>query len=960
MYAIRWLICYLSVFAFLTFLVPPLLTAAVIHVPGDQSTIQAGIDAAQDGDTVLVAVGIWVENIDFLGKQITVSSEEGPALTIIDGGSSGSVVTFAGGETRSALLQGFTITDGTGTDISGYLYGGGIICRLGSSPTISGNIVSYNYAEIGSGISCIDSSPRIFNNTISENTASAGGGISTYGHNCIPQIDQNTISENTANFAGGGIVCSFYSTPTLAGNTIRGNISAFEGGGINCQFNSSPLIIGNLITQNSSGDYYEYGGAGIVVWDQAFATITNNTITNNISGYEAGGVWIMDSGYALISGNNISHNRADYKGGGICFSVPQTAHPDIPWMLSDNARSKHFRIVAQEYSSKTGSPRRGADGRKRGVETKTVINNLVNGNIAGASGGIHKSDSGLVQIINNTIIHNTATSGAGGIGGESQTRVRNNIIRNNSSDQISAGIIATYCNVEGGWPGEGNIDADPLFVTGALGDNYLSQIAAGQIADSPCVDAGRPDSEMLFGTTRTDGIQDGDVIDMGFHYPLTDGIYIWSQPDSFEFNTAYPDGEPTPQNLVIWSCGSGLLEWSVSSEAEWLTLKPHSGSSTNEVDLVTVGIDMGAITPGEHQTTIKVLGIGALNSPQEIPVSIVVTHAGNRRLVVGPGPGYDNLPVVRVFRPLPGATLVSEFTAYGVPHFGVNVSTGDVDGDFISEILTGAGPGAVFGPHARGFDDNGTPLPGLSFMAYGTNKYGVNIAAGDLDADGFDEIITGAGPGDVFGPHVRGWNYDGTPGVTPVPGVSYFAYSTPKWGVNVAAGDIDGDSFDEIVTGAGPGAVFGPHVRGWNVDGGAAQAIGAVSFLAYGTNKYGVNVSCGDVDGDGIDELVTGPGPGGMSGAHVRGWNYDGDQVSSLPGFSFFAWNEYQFGTNVFAGADLNGDSRAELVVGCGPDPDAGTPVKVYLYDGAQVTEWFPFEAFPGLTHGSNVAAGRF
>jgi hypothetical protein len=125
----------------------------------------------------------------------------------------------------------------------------------------------------------------------------------------------------------------------------------------------------------------------------------------------------------------------------------------------------------------------------------------------------------------------------------------------------------------------------------------------------------------------------------------------------------------------------------------------------------------------------------------------------------------------------------------------------------------------------------GNPLPGLSFLAYGTHKYGVNVTAGNLDADAREEIITGAGPGAVFGPHVRGWNYSGS-AVSPMPGVSFLAYGTHKWGVNVAAGDIDGDGYDEIVTGAGPGAVFGPHVRGWNVDGGAATAIPAVSFMA--------------------------------------------------------------------------------------------------------------------------------
>ncbi len=239
---------------------------------------------------------------------------------------------------------------------------------------------------------------------------------------------------------------------------------------------------------------------------------------------------------------------------------------------------------------------------------------------------------------------------------------------------------------------------------------------------------------------------------------------------------------------------------------------------------------------------------------------------------------------------------------------------------------------------------------------------GSNVAAGDLDNDGYDEIVTGAGPGAVFGPHVRGWDYDGTPGVAPVPGVSYFAYGTLKWGVNVACGDIDGDGYDEIVTGAGPGAVFGPHVRGWNVDGGAAAAIPAVSFMAYGTNRFGVRVTCGDVDGDGIDEIVTGPGPGTIFGTHIRGWNYDGGVLAEIPGINFFAWAHSlaSYGANVWAGTDLDGDGRDELVVGCGPDPDVGTPVKAYRYDGKQVSQWFSLEAFEGMTHGTTVAAGRF
>ncbi len=343
-------------------------------------------------------------------------------------------------------------------------------------------------------------------------------------------------------------------------------------------------------------------------------------------------------------------------------------------------------------------------------------------------------------------------------------------------------------------------------------------------------------------------------------------------------------------------------------------------------------------------------------------VSVLINTSILVRLVIGPGPADTNSPLVRVFPAVQDASHLYEFSAYGASQYGVNVSCGDVTGDGYDQILTGAGPGAIYGPHVRGFAADGTPMSGLNFLAYGTNKYGVNVAAGDIDADGYDEIITGAGPGAVFGPHVRGWNYDAGDSVSTIGGVSYFAYGTPKWGVNVTCGDIDGDGYEEIVTGAGPGAVYGPHVRGWNVDGGTASAMPGVSFLAYGTNKFGVNVSCGDIDGDGMDEIITGAGPGAVFGAHVRGWNYDGATLTALAGINFFAWppEEVRYGAKVFAGADLDNDGRTDLVVGQGPDPSAATPVQVYRFDGVQLIQWFDLEAFSGLTHGTTVAAGRF
>ncbi len=731
---------------------PVVAAGAVIHVPSEQPTIQAGINAAVDGDTVLVADGTYTgegnRDLDFGGKAIALLSENGPLVCVIDSQGNGPDhhrgLWFHSGEGRDSVVEGFDITGGHTVN------GGAILCD-GASPTIRGNVIEENRAiEAGGGFCCLNGA--------------------------APLIEANRFLDNfswTYHIHNGGGVACIASSPEVTGNYFEKN-SALNGGGL-YSVDASPAIRDNIFFDNYG---YYYGGA-ICCEGSGAPQIKSNKIIINYCSWYGGGIYCVGPA-AQIYNNLIDWNFCDYNGGGIFCSDPVEIA---------------FCTVQRNYAENYG-------------------------------GGVYGSGT-IVQTI---------------FGG-------------NMWDNLHGDFDVTWtCN--SGYPGQGNFSANPLWVTGPQGDYYLSQIAAGQAEDSPCVDAGNPASLLIEGTTRTDEVRDLGRPDIGYHYPL---------------------------------------------------------------------------------------------------------EAGSR-LVIGPGPGYDNLPLVSVFPLWQDAIHDFEFSAYGPSRFGVIVTAGDVTGDGFDEILTGAGPGEIYGPHVRGFEKEGTPLPGLSFLAYGTNKYGVNVATGDLDADGNDEIITGAGPGAVFGPHVRGWDYDGSGGVIPIPGVSYFAYGTPKWGVNVSCGDIDGDGFDEIVTGAGPGAVYGPHVRGWNVDGGPALAIPGVSFLAYGTDKYGVNVTAGDVDGDGIDEIVTGAGPGPIFGPHVRGWNYDGASISSLPGFSFFAWQTepLQFGVNIFAGADLDSDGRDELIAGRGPAAQADTEVKVFTYDGSTVSEWFSLEAFPGLSHGVNVAAGSF
>ncbi len=332
------------------------------------------------------------------------------------------------------------------------------------------------------------------------------------------------------------------------------------------------------------------------------------------------------------------------------------------------------------------------------------------------------------------------------------------------------------------------------------------------------------------------------------------------------------------------------------------------------------------------------------------------------QVVTGPGPGPGSRPLIRLWD-TSGVQLGGvEWTPYGGGDWGADVAAGDIDGDGRHEVLTGPGPGPIYGPQVRGFEADGTQVPGVNFFAYGTNRYGVRVTAGDVDGDGVDEIVTGAGPGEVFGPHVRAFDVSGSL-VQSLPGINFFAYGTLKYGVNVACGDLDGDGVDEIVTGAGPGAVFGPHVRAFSYNGAGVSAVPGVSYFAYGTLKYGVNVACGDLDGDGIDEIVTGAGPGVVFGPHVRGWNVDGHAAAAIPGVSFFAFSTDTYGVNVACG-DVDGDRRDEIITGTGPGPTFAAQVRGWKLDHGSVQEipgmnFFAYDPFV-YTYGARVAAGHF
>ena len=282
-------------------------------------TIQKAIDAAGDGETITVYSGIYEENIEFNNKNIIVRSTDPSdptivAATVIDGGGSGSVVQFVGGD--ESILEGFTIRNGNSGG-----YGGGIFI-LSSDPTITGNAISDNTAHLkGAGIFMTFSDPTINGNTITSNTVTTEDGGGIFMSNSSPTITDNSITYNQACGGGGGIYVDNDSSPTITGNTINDN-KAVKGGGIHINNDSSPTITGNTITNNKT---FGGWGGGIHVYNSS-PTITGNTITNNQTGY-GGGIHVYNSS-PTITGNTITYNTANKGGGGILVWQNSNLLPD--------------------------------------------------------------------------------------------------------------------------------------------------------------------------------------------------------------------------------------------------------------------------------------------------------------------------------------------------------------------------------------------------------------------------------------------------------------------------------------------------------------------------------------------------------------------------------------------------------------------------------------------------------
>jgi len=418
----------------------------------------------------------------------------------------------------------------------------------------------------------------------------------------------------------------------VAGLTITNGFIQF-GGAISCT-GSSPVITNCIINNNES----ESGG-GIDCFNNSSPTITNCTISNNRSTL-GGGIFCSQSGQNIpsITGCTIAGNSASF-GGGIdgCWG------PITNCIITGNSAGSGGGLnncggpitnctINNNSAVDHGGGLMGCDG--------PITNCTISGNSAGGSGGGLFSCSG--HITNCIISNNNAQSDGGGFffcdivtnctiigniaglrdcsyyGGGTADRVTNCIIRDNWPDQIG-GSSVTYSNVQGGYTGEGNIDADPCF---AFSSNYHI------MPDSPCVDAGTNDpcgglpAADIEGTTRPlDGNADANAVaDMGAYELVPDSPFIAVSAVNLYFTQDWPNLDPQTKTLIIKNCGGQPFHWQIIEDCNWLRVSPESG--TGQISDVNVTIDPNGLTPGRYTCGFEIQDINALNNPVTINVAI--------------------------------------------------------------------------------------------------------------------------------------------------------------------------------------------------------------------------------------------------------------------------------------------------------------------------------------------------
>ncbi len=343
-------------------------------------------------------------------------------------------------------------------------------------------------------------------------------------------------------------------------------------------------------------------------------------------GRTGGGICCARYAAPLITECMIDNNTAEACGGGIACELASPVITDC--VIIDNNATAVYPYFISGYGDAPGAvdvkqaqfrmPRAFGAGLFFGIESAPQVSNcLIAGNVSSDyAGGLYSSYGSTGILTNCTFTENSAElSGGGVMSYNSPLTLTNCILWNDAPEEIivqSGDIEVCYCNVEGGFPGTGNIDVDPLFVAGSLGGFYLSQTVSGQASDSPCLDAGSELAGLIcfpgsageicldMFTTRTDHVTDASTVDMGFHYlPAAIPTPFPTQPATPEPSfTPIPSDTPVP---VTNPPTETPLTYPSASPATTATLIPTQISPTF-APTATHPVELGVrlLMPADH------------------------------------------------------------------------------------------------------------------------------------------------------------------------------------------------------------------------------------------------------------------------------------------------------------------------------------------------------------------------
>ncbi len=379
---------------------------------------------------------------------------------------------------------------------------------------------------------------------------------------------------------------------------------------------SSAVMDGFIITAgNADGSSTSNRGGGMYN-NSGCAAVTKCLFRKNLADTFGGGMYNRSSSNVTLNNCDFVDNKSSYIGGGM-----------YNYQSSPRLVSCVFRDCTSTNS--------GGGIFNAGSSNPEIINCIFNSNSTDSSGGGMYNYSGThPKLINCTFISNIAEVRAGITGGS--PKLTNCIFWGNhdrdgteQSSQISGGNI-NYCCVQG-WTGSlggvGNIGDNPLFIDangpdgmpGTVDDNI--RLSAG----SPCKDAG--DNLAIPPTIVTDA--DGNprimdlIVDMGaYEANGITGPFIAVSPQVLEFSADFEGANPDDQTLNIWSGTADEINWEIAYACDWMTVEPNSGSSTGDVNVVTVSLDISELPWGYYECEVNITDPCALNSPYPVIVTL--------------------------------------------------------------------------------------------------------------------------------------------------------------------------------------------------------------------------------------------------------------------------------------------------------------------------------------------------